>query len=104
MIFSGIDQLSPDFIIKNRIGNCFDIVAVATYVLRSLGIPTQIDSYNFSPETFSSHSWNVVLDSTKINIPFCYTDYLPERGRIESDERKKSKSLSETLFSFNPRL
>lgn len=101
MEFSGLGCAPPLFNIANRVGSCFDAVSVATYVLRSLGVPTHIDSYRFSPETFASHSWNVVLDTTKINIPFYYMEYYPERGRKEADERKKIKVFRNT-FAYRP--
>lgn len=87
---------SPSFLLNYRTGGCTEESNLTIHVLRSLGIPVQKDLYTYSPETYSSHGWCVVLDTNKQNIPFCYTDYLPVRGKMQADERKKCKVYRNT--------
>lgn len=75
MTFNQLGPASPMFVADNRIGDCSDECNFTILVLRALGIPAQYDFYRFSPETFSSHGWCVVLDTTKLNVPLFYSDF-----------------------------
>ena len=70
MTFNPFGPASPLFVADHRIGDCSDECNFTILVMRALGIPVQYDFYPFSPETFSSHGWCVVLDTTKHNVPF----------------------------------
>lgn len=96
MTFNSMGNSAPSFLMDNRIGDCSDECNFTTYVLRSLGIPTQYDYYPFSPETFSSHGWCVMLDTTKLNVPLFFTDFFAERGNMQTDPRKKCKVYRRT--------
>lgn len=104
MTFNQLGPASPMFVADNRIGDCSDECNFTILVLRALGIPAQYDFYRFSPETFSSHGWCVVLDTTKLNVPLFYSDFFAERGRMETDPRRKCKvyrhtyELQESVF------
>ncbi len=88
---------SPSFLLDYRTGGCTEESNFTIHVLRSLGIPVQNDFYAYSPETYSSHSWCVLLDTNKQNIPFCYMEYYPIRNEMRTDERKKCKIYRKTF-------
>lgn len=96
MKFSPLGAVSPLFIADHRIGDCADECNFTIFVMRSLGIPIQSDFYDYSPETFSSHGWCVVLDTTKLNIPLYYSDFFAKRGSMETDDRRKCKIYRRT--------
>lgn len=96
MAFNGMGNSAPSYLMNNRVGDCSEECNFTIYVLRSLGIPVQYDYYTYSPETFSSHGWCVVLDTTKLNIPLFFTDFFAKRGNTQTDPRKKCKVYRRT--------
>lgn len=96
MTFNPLGTASPLFIAKHRIGDCTDECNFTILVMRALGIPIQKDFYAYSPETFSSHGWCVVLDTTKQNVPLFYSDFFAQRGSMETDPRRKCKVYRRT--------
>lgn len=96
MTFNPLGVSSPSFIADHRIGDCADECNFTILVMRALGIPIQQDFYAYSPETFSSHGWCVVLDTTKQNVPLFYSDFFAERGNTETDPRRKCKIYRRT--------
>ena len=96
MNFSPLGTTSPLFIANHRVGNCTDECNFTILVMRALGIPIQNDFYAYSPETFSSHGWCVVLDTTKRNVPLFYSDFFAKRGSMETDTRRKCKVYRRT--------
>lgn len=96
MKFSPLGVASPLFMADHRVGDCTDECNFTILVMRSLGIPIQSDFYAYSPETFSSHSWCVVLDTTKQNIPLFYSDFFAKRGSMKTDDRRKCKVYRHT--------
>ena len=80
-----------DFQLKNRIGTCRDACDIATYVMRSIGIPVTTDMYLYSPEYQIDHEWNVVRDTTGKYLPFWYEQFNAVRDDNFTDKRKKGK-------------
>lgn len=80
-----------DFQLKNRIGTCRDACDIATYVMRSVGIPVTTDMYLYSPEYQIDHEWNVVRDTTGKYLPFWYEQFNAVRDDNFTDKRKKGK-------------
>ncbi|CEN36700.1 hypothetical protein [Capnocytophaga cynodegmi] len=80
-----------DFQLKNRIGTCRDACDIATYVMRSVGIPVTTDMYLYSPEYQIDHEWNVVRDTTGKYLPFWYEQFNAVRDENFTDKRKKGK-------------
>lgn len=96
MTFNPLGVTSPLFIADHRVGDCSDECNFTILVMRALGIPIQNDFYAYSPETFSSHGWCVVLDTTKQNVPLFYSDFFAKRGSMETDPRRKCKVYRRT--------
>lgn len=96
MTFNPLGVTSPLFIADHRVGDCSDECIFTILVMRALGIPIRNDFYAYSPETFSSHGWCVVLDTTKLNVPLFYSDFFAKRGSMETDPRRKCKVYRRT--------
>jgi len=96
MTFNPLGVTSPLFIADHRVGDCSDECNFTILVMRALGIPIQNDFYAYSPETFSSHGWCVVLDTTKQNVPLFYSDFFAKRGNKLTDDRRKCKIYRRT--------
>lgn len=79
------------FQFTNRIGTCRDACDIATYVMRSVGIPVTTDIYLYSPEYQIDHEWNVVRDTTGKYLPFWYEQFNAVRDDNFTDKRKKGK-------------
>lgn len=77
------------FLLENRVGYCRDGCDIASYVMRSLGIPVAMDMYYISPSYNSRHFWSAVIDTTGLSVPFNYHENLPERGM--TPDRKRGK-------------
>lgn len=80
-----------DFQLKNRIGSCRDFCDIATYAMRSVGIPVTTDFYPYSPEYKLGHEWNVVRDTLGKYRPFWYGEFKAEENNKFTDKRKKGK-------------
>ena len=70
-----LPNLGALYLIDNRFGNCRDFADLFTYVCRSIGIPcmeeTNVRHY---------HTWNVIKDTTGMDIPFWYDTWTTFRG------------------------
>lgn len=84
-----LPHLGASYLMDNRIGYCRENCDVATYVLRSLGIPVATDFYHISPVYQSKHYWNVLIDTNKSPVPFNYVEEEMRRGYYGN--RKKGK-------------
>ena len=62
------------FLLENRVGYCRDNCDIATYVMRSLGIPITMDFYEMSPSYNSRHFWSALIDTTGLVVPFNYIE------------------------------
>ena len=71
------------------VGICREASDFMVYVMRSLGLPVAIDMYLQSPVNRADHYWNVLQDTTGVNIPFGLVDVKVKRGG--SDGRRKGK-------------
>lgn len=80
-----------EFQLTNRIGTCRDACDIATYVMRSVGIPVTTDFYPYSPEYKQGHEWNVLRDTTGKYLSFWYKQFNAVRDSTFTDERKKGK-------------
>lgn len=87
----GTPRQGAEFQFKNRIGTCRDACDIATYVMRSVGIPVTTDMYPYSPEYQIDHEWNVVRDTTGKYLPFWYEQFNAVRDDNFTDKRKKGK-------------
>ena len=83
--FSGV-HLSAQLLLDAQIGDCVNAADLGCYMLRSVGIPTAIDSYLWSPVAHIAHVWNAVLDTTGCTIPFNFL-----MRKIKRDDRLGDK-------------
>lgn len=97
----GTPRQGADFQFKNRIGTCRDACDIATYVMRSVGIPVTTDMYLYSPEYQMDHEWNVVRDTTGKFLPFWYEQFKAVRDDNFTDKRKKGKVFRMTYSIQN---
>lgn len=65
-------HLGGEFLLKYKIGACREGTDMVTYMLRSLGIPADCDSYIYSPDAYLGHAWNVFMDTTGTFLPTEY--------------------------------
>lgn len=86
-----IPRQGAEFHFSNRIGICRDACDIATYIMRSVGIPVTSDTYSASPEYHSGHQWNVVRDTTNKYLPFLFEEYRANRNNLIPDKLKKGK-------------
>ena len=88
-LFSSLPHLGANYLLEHPVGVCRESCDLSVYLLRVLGIPVVTDHYIVSPHTSGSHSWNALLDTTGLIVPF----WLPESkvGRGLSDGRPKGK-------------
>ena len=84
-----LPALGATFLLNNPIGGCKEVSDFTVYVMRALGFPVAIDAYLYSPVNRYAHYWNVLQDTTGINIPFWLLDTKVQRGG--TDGRKKGK-------------
>lgn len=87
----GTPRQGAKFQLNNRIGTCRDACDIATYVMRSVGIPVTADMFPYSPEYKIDHEWNVVRDTTGRYLPFWYEQFNAVRNKNFTDKRKKGK-------------
>lgn len=70
-----LPNLGPLYLFYNRFGNCADYADLFTYACRSIGIPcveeTNVRNY---------HTWNVIKDTTDLDIPCWYDTWMIYRG------------------------
>lgn len=95
-----IPRQGAEFHFNNRIGICRDACDIATYIMRSVGIPVTSDLYAVSPEYHSGHQWNVVRDTTNKYLPFLFEEYKANRNILIPDRLKKGKVYRMT-FQIN---
>ncbi|WP_259330188.1 hypothetical protein [Bacteroides cellulosilyticus] len=84
-----LPHLGALFLFENRVGYCRDNCDIATYVMRSLGIPITMDFYEVSPSYNSRHFWSALIDTTGFVVPFNYIEQ--EIVRQSQNERKRGK-------------
>ena len=86
-----LPHLGGDYLFTTRVGYCRDACDVATYAMRSVGIPITTDYYIYSPDLRTWHCWNVVRDTTGQCYPFWYTKDEVVRS-VANDGRRKGKA------------
>lgn len=86
-----LPHLGALFLLENRVGYCRDNCDIATYVMRSLGIPITMDFYEMSPSYNSRHFWSALIDTTGLVVPFNYIER--EIVRRPQEERKKERYI-----------
>lgn len=84
-----LPRLGAAYLLEYHLGACRESCDYTVYILRSLGIPVDIDHYRISPEGRGGHSWNVLKDTTGLPVPFWFIE--TEVDRNWSDKRKKAK-------------
>ena len=75
-----LPHLGAKYLLHHRVGYCRENCDIATYAMRALGIPVTTDFYINSPSYNSSHYWSAIIDTTKLSIPFNYTESSPSRN------------------------
>ena len=58
------------FLKENRVGDCKESTSYFTYVMRSLGIPVNIDILFYGNDLKQAHYWSSVKNKNGITIPF----------------------------------
>lgn len=86
-----LPHLGAIVLLENRVGYCRDNCDIATYVMRSLGIPITMDFYEMSPSYNSRHFWSALIDTTGLVVPFNYIER--EIVRRPQEERKKERYI-----------
>lgn len=66
--FSG-PHLGASFMLDYWTGECRNYTDFMLYVFRSVGIPIVKDTYFWSPDFRTSHTWNAVKDTTGLFVP-----------------------------------
>lgn len=94
-----LPHLGAFYLMENRVGYCRENCDVATYVLRSLGIPVATDYYHVSPVYQSRHYWNALIDTNQLPVPFNYVEEEMQRGYYGN--RKKGK-VYRNCFGIQP--
>ena len=84
-----LPHLGAAYLLEHHLGACRESCDYSVYILRSLGIPVDVDHYRISPEGRGGHSWNVLKDTTGLPVPFWFIE--TEVSRDWSDKRKKAK-------------
>lgn len=83
-----LPSLGGSWLMRNRIGGCRESCDFAVYLLRSIGVPVATDCYFHG----STHTWNVVLDTTGRYEPFWMDKFTGSRAvRGRDDGRVKGK-------------
>lgn len=95
-------RLSAQLLLELQLGDCTSIADFGCYILRSVGIPTAIDTYLWSPVSHVSHVWNVVLDTTGYTIPFNFE--VQELKRSDQFGYRKGKVYRHTYALQKDRL
>ena len=65
-----LPHLGASYLLEHHLGACRESCDYSVYILRSLGIPVDVDHYRISPEGRGGHSWNVLKDTTGLPVPF----------------------------------
>ena len=97
-----LPHLGGDYLFTTRVGYCRDACDVATYAMRSVGIPITTDYYIYSPDLRTWHCWNVVRDTTGQCYPFWYTKDEIARS-VTNDGRRKGKAYRDCYGIQNGR-
>ena len=97
-----LPHLGGDYLFTTRVGYCRDACDVATYAMRSVGIPITTDYYIYSPDLRTWHCWNVVRDTTGQCYPFWYTKDEVVRS-VANDGRRKGKAYRDCYGMQNGR-
>jgi|GEM_PF-1247072 len=96
---SFMPHLGASQVIGYRVGNCREMADLATYVMRSLGIPVGNDFLPQWPQRSLGHNWNVIFDTTGKSIMFLGTEDSP--GVPHFPGTKKGKVYRYQLYA-NP--
>jgi hypothetical protein len=70
-------------VLENRIGNCFELSAFSSYVMRALGIPGGTESYLQFPYGQGHHLWSYITDSLGNIWEFSMSGYRPRPAKRE---------------------
>ena len=79
ILYSGnpIPQMGAIVLLKSKIGSCEDRTDLATYAMRSIGIPGGVDLVLQYPNRRLAHSWNYVTDTLGNCVPYDLYDNAP---------------------------
>ena len=96
---SFMPHLGAGQVVEYRVGSCREMADLATYVMRSLGIPVGNDFLPQWPQRSLGHNWNVVFDTTGKSVMFLGTEDSPGVPHFEGT--KKGKVFRYMLYA-NP--
>lgn len=82
-----LPNLGAIYLLNNRLGFCRENCDIASYAMRSLGIPIATDQYITSPSYNSKHMWSAIIDTTGRAIPFNYTEGKPSRNNNQFNRK-----------------
>lgn len=100
-----LSDLGAVFLLKNRIGNCWDRTFFTTYAMRSVGIPCGIDCFKQNPANSSEHCWNILMDTTGLSCDFeGGVGEPPTRDRFVTAYERKGKIYRRTFSRNKSRL
>ncbi|WP_455628563.1 hypothetical protein [Parabacteroides chinchillae] len=86
-----LPRYRASFVLKEQIGGCKEAVDFAIYVLRSLGIPANLDMLYFYYNLSFTHYWVSVKDTTGQLVTTDFDIKGIKRGRNDDDIRPKRK-------------
>lgn len=86
-----LPRYRASFLLKEQIGGCKEVIDFATYILRSLGIPANLDMLYFYYDLSFTHYWVSVKDTTRKLVTTDFDIKGIKRGRNDDDIRPKRK-------------
>lgn len=96
-----LPHVGAQHLFEYRFGNCVDAADIFTYACRSIGIPCTADI-----DLQGGHQWNVVRDTTGVDIPFWFfniiatRDKLKDGGRVGKRYRQRYGVIAEKLYQM----
>lgn len=96
-----LPHVGAQHLFKYRFGNCVDAADIFTYTCRAIGIPCTADI-----DLQGGHQWNVVRDTTGMDIPFWFfnitatRDKLKDGGRVGKRYRQRYGVIAEKLYQM----
>jgi hypothetical protein len=86
-------------LIRYRAGNCTGMADLATYVMRSVGIPVATDFVPQWPYRNGSHTWNAIPDKNGKFLDFLGAEYNPE---YRNEPGTKKGKVYRRTYAINP--
>ncbi|WP_147399591.1 hypothetical protein [Parabacteroides bouchesdurhonensis] len=97
-----LPRYRASFLLKEQIGGCKEVIDFATYILRALGIPANLDMLYFYYDLSLTHYWVSVKDTTGKLVTTDFDIKGIKRGRNDDDIRPKRK-IYRQCYAEQPR-